>query len=165
MIALREDALNYGRRIWADYVFVQCFFGFFKLFLTNKNLYYHFKSYLLQMMDADVFLTNPNTFSLLISKNKTVLAPMLKSDGMYSNFWAGMTSDYYYERTERYTPILNRENTGCHEVPMIHSAVLIDLKKIDSDFLTYKSENLKNYDGPRDDIITFALAANASGKA
>ncbi|XP_034938620.1 glycosyltransferase 25 family member [Chelonus insularis] len=135
IIELRENILNYARKIWADY---------------------------LLMLDADVFLTNSNVLRLLISKNSTVVAPLLKSDGLYSNFWAGMTSDYYYKRTDKYIPILHNEQPGCYNVPMIHSAVLIDLNKENSDYLTYNSDNLDNYDGPRDDIITFALSANRS---
>lgn len=116
------------------------------------------------MLDADVFLTNPSTLDELVSKNRTVVAPLLKSDGLYSNFWAGMTSDYYYFRTEKYEPILFREETGCFHVPMVHSAVLIDLRKYASDRLTYDPTNLNLYDGPTDDIITFAVGANKSGK-
>ena len=116
------------------------------------------------MLDADVFLTNPNILNELISKNETVVAPLLKSDGLYSNFWAGMTDDFYYLRTEKYEPILFREVKGCFNVPMIHSAVLIDLRKHTSDNLTYDPKNLNQYNGPIDDIITFAVSANNSGK-
>lgn len=116
------------------------------------------------MLDADVFLTNANTLNELILKNQTAVAPLLKSDGLYSNFWAGMTSDYYYLRTDKYEPILFREETGCFDVPMIHSAVLIDLRTYLSDRLTYNPKNLNHYDGPMDDIITFAVGANKSGK-
>lgn len=116
------------------------------------------------MLDADVFLINPNTLRNLISKGKTIVAPLLKSDGMYSNFWAGMTAEYYYARTDHYEPILFREETGCFNVPMIHSAVLIDLRKHNSDYLTYKTDKLKTYNGPMDDIIIFAVGANKSGK-
>ncbi|XP_043286246.1 glycosyltransferase 25 family member isoform X2 [Venturia canescens] len=114
------------------------------------------------MLDADAFLTNPQTLNLLIAKNKTIVAPMLKSDGMYSNFWAGMAPNHYYMRTERYEPILERKEIGCHEVPMVHSALLINLQKLESDSLTYDFQKLDNYDGPKDDIITFALSANIS---
>ncbi|XP_076679552.1 glycosyltransferase 25 family member [Andrena cerasifolii] len=135
VINLREKSLNAGRNMWADFVW---------------------------MLDADVFLTNPSTLDELVSKNRTVVAPLLKSDGLYSNFWAGMTSDYYYFRTDKYKPILFREETGCFHVPMIHSAVLIDLRKYASDRLTYDPTNLNLYDGPTDDIITFAVGANKS---
>lgn len=46
----------------------------------------------LQFVDADNLLINPDTLSLLIAENKTVVAPMLDSRAAYSNFWCGMTS-------------------------------------------------------------------------
>lgn len=101
----------------------------------------------------------------MISHDFTIAAPLLRSDGLYSNFWAGMTTDYYYLRTEKYTPILNGEEIGCFEVPMIHSAVLINLKKKSSDLLTYQSKNVPDYSGPEDDIIAFAIMANQNGKS
>ncbi|XP_026474672.1 glycosyltransferase 25 family member [Ctenocephalides felis] len=136
VIKLKEEALGKARKMWADYVF---------------------------FLDADVFLTNPDTLLNLIAENEIVISPMLKSDGMYSNFWCGMTADYYYKRTEEYKPILYRENLGKHQVPMIHSAVLINLNRVLSDKLTFNPDNLKKYSGPVDDIITFAYAANVSG--
>lgn len=136
VINLREKSLIAGSNMWADFLW---------------------------MLDADVFLTNPNTLDELTSKNRTVVAPLLKSDGLYSNFWAGMNSDYYYLRTDKYNRILFQEEIGCFDVPMIHSAVLIDLRKHASDKLTYDPNNLDQYDGPIDDIITFAISANKSG--
>lgn len=88
---------------------------------------------------------------------------MLRSDGLYSNFWCGMTADFYYTRTEDYEPILNRKRTGCFRVPMVHSSVLVNLQTHKSDKLTFVPEKLVGYNGPHDDIITFALAANLSG--
>lgn len=114
------------------------------------------------MIDCDVFLTNPNTLRDLISKNLAVVAPMLLSEGLYSNFWHGWTEDYYYLRTDGYKPILYREETGCFQVPMVHSCVLIDVRTVDSDRLTYRPENVG---GPHDDIITFAISANKSAIA
>ncbi|XP_029658681.1 glycosyltransferase 25 family member [Formica exsecta] len=134
VIDLREQALNHARQIWADFIW---------------------------MLDADVFLTNSSTIRDLVFKGYTVVAPLLRSDGLYSNFWAGMR-EYYYMRTDLYEPILLREKTGCHNVPMVHSAVLIDLRRYDSDRLTYKSEELIAYNGPEDDIIIFAIGANKS---
>lgn len=89
---------------------------------------------------------------------------MLQSNGMYSNFWCGMTQDYYYLRTDDYKPILKRSKKGCFHVPMIHSAVLVNLRRIDSDKLSFIGSNVNDYKGPTDDIITFALSANKSGK-
>ena len=79
-----------------------------------------------------------------------------------------MSSDYYYKRTEDYKKIRYHEMVGEHKVPMVHSAVLIDLKKISSDLLTFNKTKLnsyhdrKSYNGPIDDIIIFAMSANFS---
>ncbi|KAG5887522.1 hypothetical protein JTB14_022134 [Gonioctena quinquepunctata] len=114
-------------------------------------------------IDCDVFLVNPNTLNYLIAKNLTIVAPLLRSDGLYSNFWYGITEDYYYKRTEEYKPVLYRDNEGCFNVPMVHSCVLVDLKRKESDFLTYVPKKVLGYTGPHDDIITFAMSANFSG--
>lgn len=79
-----------------------------------------------------------------------------------------MSADYYYKRTENYKKIRNYEMVGEHAVPMVHSAVLIDLKRISSDLLTFNKTKLnsyhdrKSYNGPIDDIIIFAISANFS---
>ncbi|XP_076315609.1 procollagen galactosyltransferase 2 [Tachypleus tridentatus] len=132
---LRENALEVARNLWADYIF---------------------------MVDCDVFLTNENTLIRLLEQKKTVIAPMLESLGSYSNFWCGMTEKGYYVRTKDYLPILNYENTGCFEVPMVHSAVLVNLHHKKSASLTYNPDQLSGYLGPRDDIITFAHSAKAA---
>ncbi|XP_063838051.1 glycosyltransferase 25 family member [Ostrinia nubilalis] len=130
VIDLREEALDYMRKIWADYIF---------------------------MLDADVFLTNKDTLKILVKKDLTIVAPMLISDGSYSNFWCGMSDDFYYKRTEDYTPILERATQGCFAVPMVHSALLVHLEAQASDALSYRPAR---YDGPLDDIIAFAVNAN-----
>lgn len=136
VINMREAALDFGRKLWADYIF---------------------------MLDADVILTNIETLKVLIAKDFTVVSPMLMSDGVYSNFWCGMTENYYYKRTDDYKPILNRKKTGCFDVPMVHSAVLISMRYDVSDKLTYYPSKITNYDGPEDDIIAFALNSKALG--
>ncbi|XP_023029681.2 glycosyltransferase 25 family member [Leptinotarsa decemlineata] len=136
VIKLRESALEEGRKMWADYLLA---------------------------IDCDVFLVNPNTLDHLISKNLTIVAPMLRSDGLYSNFWYGMTEDYYYQRTDMYKPVLYRQEIGCFNVPMVHSCVLVDLRKQESDQLTYDPSRVQDYKGPNDDIIVFAISANLSG--
>lgn len=79
-----------------------------------------------------------------------------------------MSSDYYYKRTDDYKKIRNYEMVGEYAVPMVHSAVLIDLKRISSDLLTFNKTKLnsyhdrKSYNGPIDDIIIFAISANFS---
>ncbi|XP_026761081.2 glycosyltransferase 25 family member [Galleria mellonella] len=132
IIRLREESLDFAKKMWADYLF---------------------------MVDADVFLTEKSTLKALVSKNMTVVSPMLKSDGLYSNFWCGMTEKFYYQRTEDYEPILSREKQGCFEVPMVNTAVLVSLRRKESDLLTYDPRKVNNYKGPDDDIIAFAISA------
>lgn len=115
------------------------------------------------MLDVDVLLTNRNTLKYLVNQNHTVVAPMLKSVGLYSNFWCGMTKDFYYARTEEYEPIYKMEKKGCFAVPMVHTAVMVNLRRAESDYLTYTDEKWPNYKGPNDDIIIFAVTANMSG--
>ncbi|XP_068617577.1 glycosyltransferase 25 family member [Battus philenor] len=136
VIYLREEALRFARRMWADYIF---------------------------MIDADVFLTHPSTLKVLVNKDKLVVAPMLASEGLYSNFWCAMTDQFYYQRADDYKPILNREKTGCFDVPMVHTAVLISLRHQKSDLLSYNPLIIKDYSGPTDDIIVFALNAKNNG--
>lgn len=117
---------------------------------------------LFQLLDADVFLTHPNTLQQLIRENVTVVSPMLQSDGLYSNYWCGMTEEFYYARTEEYKEILDRTKVGAFPVPMVHSAILINLNAEESDRLTYSIEKMSQYTGPVDDIIVFAMSANYS---
>lgn len=46
---------------------------------------------LFQYADTDNILTNPETLNLMIAENKSVIAPMLDSQGAYSNYWCGIT--------------------------------------------------------------------------
>lgn len=75
-----------------------------------------------------------------------------------------MTERYYYKRTDDYKPIQKREQVGCFDVPMIHTAVLINMRTKASDKLTYDPQKIRNYDGPQDDIIAFAVNAKQNGK-
>ena len=131
MMTMKEEALEKAREMWADWVW---------------------------FYDADTFLTEAGTLAHLVSMdNLTVVAPMLTSVGLYSNFWAGMTDSYYYKRTEEYKPIYERKKVGCWPVPMVHSSLLINLNKKESQKLTFLR---LSDDHPEDDIIAFALSAN-----
>lgn len=126
---------------------------------------------LLQFLDADVFLTRTTTLWDLIQFDVPIVAPMLVSDGLYSNFWGGMTPEFYYQRTEDYKHIYNFDQRGQFDVPMVHSSVLVNLKDKRSDSLTFNKTilgerfSLSQQDllvVPVDDIIVFALSANYS---
>lgn len=137
VIELRQEALDYARYRWSDYLF---------------------------MLDADVYLTEPNTLEFLVMKQEPIIAPMLHSQGMYSNFWGAMTPEFYYQRSDDYEQLVMRHEQGCFEVPMIHSAVLMDLRSQVSDHLTYDpARTTQHYVGPNDDIIAFAINTKLIG--
>lgn len=61
---------------------------------------------------------------------------------------------------------------GEHIVPMVHSAVLVNMQHPASDYLTFDRTKLQNlhegdmdhiYNGPTDDIIIFAISVKFSG--
>ncbi|KAL6482358.1 hypothetical protein MHYP_G00104380 [Metynnis hypsauchen] len=83
----------------------------------------------IQVVDCDNLLTDPDVLWKLIKENKTIVAPMLESRAAYSNFWCGMTSQGYYKRTPAYMPMRRQERKGCFAVPMVHSTFLVDLRK------------------------------------
>jgi collagen beta-1,O-galactosyltransferase len=72
--------------------------------------------------------------------------------------------DYYYRRTDEYKPIRDREKKGCYRVILVHSCFLVDLRQSEAQRLTFKPENINGYNGPHDDIITFAISGYWTGK-
>ena len=59
--------------------------------------------------------------------------------------------------------IVDREDVGVFPVPMVHTAVLIDLHHWASPYLSYNRPP-QDYVGPRDDIIIFAHTVKETGK-
>ncbi|NXE41588.1 GT252 galactosyltransferase, partial [Ptilorrhoa leucosticta] len=121
-------------------------------------------------IDADNLLTNPQTLNLLIAENKTLVAPMLESRSLYSNFWCGITPQAapslwfqgYYKRTLEYPLIREWKRMGCFAVPMIHSTFLIDLRKEASTKLTFYPPH-QDYTWSFDDIMVFAFSSRQAG--
>uniref|UniRef100_A0A3B4T3J2 Cerebral endothelial cell adhesion molecule n=1 Tax=Seriola dumerili TaxID=41447 RepID=A0A3B4T3J2_SERDU len=135
VMKLKQAALNFARKRWADYI-----------------LY----------ADTDNILTNPDTLNLLIAENKSVIAPMLDSQGAYSNYWCGITPQGYYRRTAEYFPTRHRHRLGCFPVPMVHSTMLLDLRKEGMKKLAFYPPH-EDYSWPYDDIIVFAFSCRAAG--
>ncbi|XP_032082006.1 procollagen galactosyltransferase 2 [Thamnophis elegans] len=131
VMKLRQAALRTAREKWSDYI---------------------------MFIDTDNFLTNPEVLNLMIAENKTLLAPMLESRTLYSNFWCGMTPQGYYKRTPDYPLIREWKRTGCFAVPMIHSTFLIDLRKEASDKLAFYPPH-QDYTWTFDDIIVLAFSS------
>lgn len=68
----------------------------------------------------------------------------------------------YYKRTPHYVPIRNWKRTGCHPVPMIHSTMLIDLRRSASTALAFYPVH-HFYLWALDDIMAFAFSARQAG--
>jgi len=134
LMGLRQTALEYARRIWSDYVF---------------------------FVDADNLLENHYVIRSLVRLKKTVVAPMLVSLGRYSNWWGDMTEGLYYRRSADYMEILNRIKTGVFLVPMVHSTFLVDLRRKETEKLSFLID--RDYKGPFDDVIIFAYNARIKG--
>ncbi|XP_064163078.1 procollagen galactosyltransferase 2 [Anguilla rostrata] len=134
VMKLKQAALNFAKKRWADYI-----------------LY----------ADTDNILTNPKTLSLMVAENKSVIAPMLDSQTAYSNYWCGITPQGYYRRTAEYFPTKHRHRLGCYAVPMVHSTVLLDLRKAGTKKLAFHPPH-KDYSWPFDDIIVFAFSCRVS---
>uniref|UniRef100_A0A4W5Q4W2 Collagen beta(1-O)galactosyltransferase 2b n=1 Tax=Hucho hucho TaxID=62062 RepID=A0A4W5Q4W2_9TELE len=131
VMKLRQAALKAARERWADYI----------LFADGDNL-----------------LTNPKILNLLMAENLTLVAPMLESRSLYSNFWCGITPQGYYKRTPDYQPIREWKRLGCFAVPMVHSTFLLDLRRGASRELAFYPPH-PDYSWAFDDIMVFSFSA------
>uniref|UniRef100_A0A665V428 Procollagen galactosyltransferase 2-like n=1 Tax=Echeneis naucrates TaxID=173247 RepID=A0A665V428_ECHNA len=135
LMKLRQAALKAARERWADYI----------LFVDSDNL-----------------LTNPRVLKLMMAENLTLVAPMLESRSLYSNFWCGITPQGYYKRTPDYQPIREWKRLGCFPVPMVHSTFLLDLRRESSRDLAFYPPH-PDYSWAFDDIMVFAFSARQAG--
>ncbi|GAA6222576.1 procollagen galactosyltransferase 2-like [Lates japonicus] len=135
VMKLKQAALRAARRLWTDYI----------LFVDSDNL-----------------LTNRQVLSDMMAENLTIVAPMLESKSLYSNFWCGITPQGYYRRTPEYIPIRKWKRQGCFAVPMVHSTYLLDLRRRASRALAFYPPH-PQYPYHLDDIMAFAFSAREAG--
>ncbi|TGZ56001.1 hypothetical protein CRM22_010249 [Opisthorchis felineus] len=82
-------------------------------------------------VDSTVQLTNPHTIEHLIQMNRSMIAPMLSRRGkLWSNFWGALSRDGYYERSDDYIEIVERNRTGIWNVPFIRDAYLLSRRVV-----------------------------------
>lgn len=74
----------------------------------------------------------------------------------------GLSHQGYYKRTPAYIPIRKQVRKGCFAVPMVHSTLLIDLRKEASRQLAFHPPR-PEYSWAFDDIIVFAFSAQMAG--
>lgn len=93
------------------------------------------------VVDCDNFIA-PSTLNVLVSKNKPIIAPLLRAipekGDPYSNYFYDISQDGYYKDHPDYWKILNRQNIGVFMVPVVHCTYLVKSKYIDQ--LSYIDE-------------------------
>jgi hypothetical protein len=86
------------------------------------------------VVDCDNFIT-PCTLSVLIEKDKPIIAPMLQAipepNETYSNFFCDVNKNGYYKHHPAYFKILDKEIVGTFKVPVVHCTYLIETEYID----------------------------------
>uniref|UniRef100_A0A914DW51 Glycosyltransferase 25 family member n=1 Tax=Acrobeloides nanus TaxID=290746 RepID=A0A914DW51_9BILA len=97
---------------------------------------------------ADHFLME-NSLRKLIALDKVVVSPLLNAPfGNYSNVHGVLDDDYVY-----------RVEMESIRIYFLYGPYLINLKHKDASYLTFDSDNLRNYNGRQDPIYIFAFSA------
>ncbi|XP_030041541.1 procollagen-lysine,2-oxoglutarate 5-dioxygenase 1 isoform X1 [Microcaecilia unicolor] len=77
-------------------------------------------------LDAEISLKNLDTLKILVEQNKSIIAPLVSHPGkLWSNFWAALSPDGFYARSEDYVDIVQRQRVGIWNVPYISGVYLI----------------------------------------
>jgi hypothetical protein len=110
------------------------------------------------VVDCDNFIA-PFTLKDLMSKDKPIIAPMLRSipepGDVASNFFADIDEEGCYKDSPDYFPILERKKIGTFKVPVVHCTYLIKAQYLDK--LTYT-------DGTDDyEFLVFSDSARDNG--
>lgn len=86
------------------------------------------------VVDCDNFI-NPNTLKVLMSKDKPIIAPMLRSIpnvlDPYSNFFCAIDKRGYAGSHPDYMKILARKKIGTFKLPVVHCTYLIKSEYLD----------------------------------
>lgn len=86
------------------------------------------------IIESDAFIA-PVTLKQLISKNKPIIAPLLRpipeSYDSFRNFFADATDSGYYKDHPDYIPISNRQKIGTFKVPCVQAVYLIQSQYLD----------------------------------
>ncbi|XP_063708785.1 glycosyltransferase 25 family member-like [Culicoides brevitarsis] len=138
VINMKEEALNFARKNWYDFV----------LFL-----------------DADVLLSNPDVLKNLIALDLAVVAPMVSTtEKEYTNFWTelGPENEKILDKE-----IQNYDKKGHFKVDGVSNVVLVNLNLLNSDGLTFDKKVLNTlnnkkgfyYEGVLDPDVIFSVSA------
>lgn len=76
-------------------------------------------------INGDYIIQNKSTLRDLIAAKKDIVSALLEKPGtVFSNFWGKISSTGWYERSDDYLPIVNREKKGLFSVPYITGNIL-----------------------------------------
>ena len=79
------------------------------------------------IVNANTVLTNKDTIQLLIQRNRSIIAPLVKLPGKYwSNFWGQVAPDGFYARSFDYFDIIHGDIKGVWNAAYIAEVMLID---------------------------------------
>lgn len=113
-------------------------------------------------IDADVFLMEPGALADLVRNESPIAAPLLHVFGnrLGSNFFADVDDRGYYRRGAEYAPILYYRKRGIHDVPVVHSAFLVDMRS-DATRELLRDVVRRDRDDvvPEDDVVLFSTLA------
>jgi len=80
--------------------------------------------------DCDNFI-NPETISEMFSmKHLGIIAPLLRTTTLYSNYHYSVTDIGYYEENPTYFTILENKIRGCFQVAVVHCTYFISVKNL-----------------------------------
>jgi procollagen-lysine,2-oxoglutarate 5-dioxygenase len=69
----------------------------------RNNCKYYFS------IDSTSHLDNPDTLKVLIEQNRGIISPvMIRPDSTWSNVWGAISEKGFYERSDDYLDIINR---------------------------------------------------------
>ncbi|GAV05127.1 hypothetical protein RvY_15303 [Ramazzottius varieornatus] len=92
-------------------------------------------------LDSDAFLVDPSTISDLVATQTLIVSPFLPSLNKYGNFWCNSTEEFRYYPTLDCSAIFEFESTGIFEVALVHTVVLVDVKAVETQKLSFRSSN------------------------
>ena len=78
-------------------------------------------------VSSNTILTNRDTIQLLMQRNRSIIAPLVRIPGKYwSNFWGHVAPDGFYARSFDYFDIIHDEKRGIWNAAYIAEAILFD---------------------------------------
>ena len=108
------------------------------------SIYNYYKDYdYIWIVNSNNIITEPSLLNDLINSNKLICSGLVKKENaVFTNFWAGITENGWYLRSDDYLDIINTSFIGLWNVPYITGNILISKKLLEKyDVFKYKSFN------------------------